>query len=103
MIQLGQRSAAALRYLWKFSALADHVHAGDALDTDRNTLDPMPLIDDEWRYSSGEAALIDVAMCIANGHSADLSRLTVLDDTNRVAVAEAIRLWLCDDTSEALS
>lgn len=95
MIQLGNRSGAALRYLWTFSALTDHPRAGRALDRDRNSLDTDLLAPDDWAWSSGERVLIDLARAIAQGSGGCyVGELMFLDEHNRQVATEALSIWL---------
>lgn len=95
MIQLGNRSGAALRYLWTFSALGDHPKAGPAYDRDRNSLDTDKIERDCWAWSSGERVLIDLAVSIARQSAeCSVSDLTYLDEHNRQVATEALSIWL---------
>lgn len=95
MIQLGNRSGAALRYLWTFSNLGDHPRAGRALDRDRNTLDLELLRSEDWAWSSGEVALIDLAEAISTGNGAGrIAGLRNLDEHHRQVATETLSIWL---------
>jgi hypothetical protein len=94
MIQLGNRSGPALRYLWTFSELHDHPQAGRAFDRDRNCLNT-ELLGDEWPWSSGERVLIDLARAIAQGSGGCyVGELTFLDEHHRQVATEALSIWL---------
>lgn len=98
MTQLGQRSGAALRYLWTFSLLDGHPVAGPALDVDRMSLDVERLLDTDWAWSSGEEVLLALAEGIATGHGGPLvAELATLDTHHRQVALEALRIWLCGD------
>ena len=95
MIQLGNRSGAALRYLWSYSELSHHPRAGNALDRDRNVLNTDILAPDDWAWSSGELVLIDLARAIAQGSGGCyVGELTFLDEHHRYVATEAISIWL---------
>jgi hypothetical protein len=95
MITVSNRSRAALRYLWTFSALNGHPRAGAALDLDRNTIDLECLAPDDWAWSSGERVLIDVARAIAQGSGGCyVGELNFLDEHNRQVAIESLAIWL---------